>query len=121
MITYNHETYIREAIDSVLMQQVNFPYEIVIGEDHSTDATRTIVRDYQRRHPDKIRLRLSRENLYSRKLDPGTATHCACRGKYIALLEGDDYWTDPLKLQKQVDFMEAHTTCTYCGHTPRTG
>jgi glycosyltransferase involved in cell wall biosynthesis len=114
MTTYNHENYISQALDGVLMQQVDFPYEIVVGEDKSTDRTREIVCKYQRRHPDKIRLRLSRENLYSQKLKPGWGVLRACRGKYIALCEGDDYWTDPLKLQKQVDLLEAEPEISAC-------
>ena len=116
VITYNHEKYISQALDGVLMQQVDFPYEIVVGEDKSTDRTRDIVCEYQRRHPDKIRLRLSRENLYSQKLKPGWGVLGACRGKYIAMCEGDDYWTDPLKLQKQVDYLDAHPECAMCFH-----
>lgn len=117
MITYNQESYIRQAIDSVLMQQTTFPYEIVIGEDKSTDRTREIVQEYQLRHPDIIRLRLARENLYSQKLKPGIGVLHACCGKYIAMCEGDDYWTDPLKLQKQVDFLEANPECAMCFHS----
>jgi glycosyltransferase involved in cell wall biosynthesis len=115
-ITYNHESYIAQALDSILMQEVDFDYEVVIGEDKSTDRTREIVEEYQRRHPDKIRLRLARENLYSQKLKPGLGVLAACRGQYIALLEGDDYWTDPRKLQKQVDFLEANVDYSMCFH-----
>ena len=114
MITYNHEKFIAQALDGILMQEVDFPYEIVLGEDYSTDRTREIVCDYQRRHPDKIRLRLSRENLWSHKLKNSIGVLSACRGKYIALCEGDDYWTDPKKLQKQVDILEAHPECSAC-------
>ena len=106
MVTYNHEPFIAQALDSILMQEVDFDYEVVIGEDKSTDRTREIVEDYQRRHPDKIRLRLARENLYSQGLKPGIGVRAACRGKYIAILEGDDCWTDPKKLQKQVNILE---------------
>ena len=108
-MTYNHEPYIQKAVDSILMQEVDFPYEIVIGEDRSTDRTREIVCNYQRRHPDRIRLRLARENLHSQGLRPGTGGSKACRGKYIAFLEGDDYWTDRHKLQKEVDWLEARS------------
>jgi glycosyltransferase involved in cell wall biosynthesis len=120
MITYNHEPFIRQALNSVLMQEVNFDYEVVIGEDKSTDRTREIVEEYQRRHPDKIRLRLARENLYSQKLKPGLGVLAACRGKYIAMCEGDDYWTDPLKLQKQVEIFRKHPDCIFCGGRART-
>ena len=110
MITYNHVKFIAQAIDSVLMQQVDFDYELVIGEDFSTDDTRAIVARYQRRYPDKIRAFFREENLGMQK--NGMLTLAACHGQYMALLEGDDYWTDPHKLQKQVDFLEAHPECS---------
>ena len=114
MITYNHEKWIAKAIDSVLMQNVDFDYEIVIGEDFSTDRTRDIVIDYRKRYPDRIRLVLSDANVGAhRNL---TRTHHACHGEYIADLEGDDYWTSPDKLQKQVDFLDNHPDCTICFH-----
>ncbi len=119
MTTFNHECYIRQALDSILMQKVPFLYEIVIGEDKSTDATRELVIEYQRKHPDKIRLRLARENLYSQGFKPGFGVRAACRGKYIALLEGDDYWTDPLKLQKQVEFLESNPEYVMCFHNTK--
>lgn len=115
MITYNHEKFIAQALDGILMQEVDFPYEIVIGEDKSTDRTREIVCDYQRRHPDKIRLHLSRENLYRQHL-AGYGPLSAGRGKYIAVCEGDDYWTDPKKLQKQVAWLEQHPESSFCFH-----
>lgn len=106
MITYNHEPYIAQAIESVLMQQTDFPVELVIGEDCSTDNTRAIVCDYRERYPRRIHLLLPEYNL---GMFPNfVATLQACDGRYIALLEGDDYWTDPFKLQKQVDFLEVH-------------
>ncbi|MFW6116142.1 MAG: glycosyltransferase [bacterium] len=114
MVTYNHAKYIAQAIDSVLMQETDFPYELVIGEDCSTDGTREIVMDYQRRYPTKIRLLLSEQNLGARA--NGRRTQRACRGEYRAILEGDDYWTDPHKLQKQVDFLESHPECSMCYH-----
>ncbi|NCD09785.1 MAG: glycosyltransferase family 2 protein, partial [Negativicutes bacterium] len=119
VVVYNHEAFVRQALDSILMQKVTFDYEIVIGEDRSTDRTRDIVIEYQHLHPDKIRLRLARENLYSQGLKPGIGVLAVSRGKYIAMLEGDDYWTDPLKLQKQVDFLEAHPDYSLCGHNTK--
>lgn len=104
MITYNHEPYIAEAIEGVLMQQTDFPIELVIGEDCSTDRTREICLEYQRKHPELIRLLLNEKNIGM--MPNFVQTLQACRGKYVALCEGDDYWTDPLKLQKQVDFLE---------------
>ncbi len=114
MATYNHENYIREALDGVLMQKTGFEYEIIIKEDKSTDKTREIVEDYQKKHPDKIRLWLCKENLYSQKLKP--QLDAFARGKYIARCEGDDYWIDPLKLQKQVVFLEENQDIKICCH-----
>jgi glycosyltransferase involved in cell wall biosynthesis len=107
MITYNHEKYIAQAIDSVLMQKSNFDYEIVIGEDCSTDRTREIVLEYKVKHPDKIKLLLQDKNVGM--MPNFIETLRACTGKYIAILEGDDYWTDTYKLQKQVDFLEINS------------
>ena len=114
MITYNHEAFIREALDGVLMQQTSFPYELVIGEDCSTDRTREICIEYQQKHPEKIRLLLNEKNLGM--MANFIQTLKACTGKYIALCEGDDYWTDPLKLQKQVDFLEWNEEFSICFH-----
>lgn len=106
MITYNHENFIAEAIEGVMMQTTGFPVELVIGEDCSTDNTRNICLGYKEKYPDKIRLLLPEKNLGMTQNFINTLQ--ACTGKYIAICEGDDYWTDPLKLQKQVDFLEAH-------------
>jgi glycosyltransferase involved in cell wall biosynthesis len=106
VITYNHEQFIAQAIDSILMQQVEFDYEIVIGEDCSKDNTRAILSGYQARHPGKIKLILPEKNIGMMK--NFTQTLRSCQGDYIALCEGDDYWTSPLKLKKQVDFLEAN-------------
>lgn len=104
MITYNHEPFIAHAIESALMQRVSFAYELVIGEDCSTDRTREIVTAYQQKFPDRIRLLTRERNLgINRNL---AQTLQACRGEYIATLEGDDLWTSPDKLQKQVDFLD---------------
>lgn len=114
MITYNHEKYLAQALDSVLMQQVDFPYEIVVGEDGSTDKTPEIVRAYQRRFPEKIRVVNSDTNVGMHQ--NFIRTYRACRGDYIALLEGDDYWTSPNKLQLQVDFLERNSGYATCFH-----
>lgn len=114
LITYNHEEYISQSVESVLMQEVNFDYEIVIGEDCSTDRTRDILLELQSKHPDKIRLLLPEENLGLIKNFATTIQ--ACKGQYIAMLDGDDYWTSPHKLQKQVDFLESHPECVTCFH-----
>lgn len=119
LVTYKHERFIREALDSVFMQQTSFPLEVVIGDDHSTDRTSEIALDYQRRYCDRTRVLLAAENL-GRHTGNGRLnflrTLRACRGEYVAFLEGDDYWTDPCKLQKQVDFLDAHPECSMCCH-----
>lgn len=117
MVTFNHEPFIAQAIDSVLMQETDFDYELIIGEDCSTDATRTIVRDYQRRFPGKIRLVLSERNLGM--LGNFERTYAACTGEYSALLDGDDHWISPHKLQRQVDFLNSHRDFAICFHTAK--
>lgn len=117
MITYNHGPYIRQAIEGVMMQETDFEFELVIGEDASTDKTREICFEYQKKYPDKIRVLWWHENL--QKLNHpagrnGRRTCARCRGEFIALCEGDDYWIDPLKLQKQVDVMRKHPSVGYC-------
>lgn len=114
MITYNHESYISDAIEGVLMQKTTFPFELIIGEDCSTDNTKSICLEYQQKYPEIIKLRLPEKNLgvmpnFIQTLNAGS-------GKYIAICEGDDYWTDPLKLQKQVQFMEENDKYSFCFH-----
>lgn len=112
MLAYNHEPFIAQAIESVLMQKVNFDFELVIGEDCSTDNTRAIVKAYQQRYPDTIRLFLREQNMGAIQND--VALYFACRGQYIAWLEGDDYWITTDKLQKQVDFLDDHPEFSAC-------
>ena len=113
-ITYNHAPYIAKCIESVLMQQVNFPMEFIIAEDCSTDGTRAICEEYAKKYPDLIRLITSETNV---GVNPNELRAMkAVKGKYIAYCEGDDYWTDPLKLQKQVDFLESHSDYSVCFH-----
>ncbi len=114
MITYNHEKFIRQALDSVLMQQVDFDYEVVIGEDRSTDSTRSILLEYQKKYPEKIRLLLHEKNLGGTK--NFASTFQSCRGEYIAILEGDDYWLSSDKVQKQIDFLKARPEYVLCFH-----
>jgi glycosyltransferase involved in cell wall biosynthesis len=114
MITYNHEKFIAKALDSVLMQETSFDYEIIIGEDRSIDDTRSIVIDYQKRYPAKIRLLLNEKNLGGNR--NAAQVHRACTGSRVAWIEGDDYWTSPHKLQKQVDFLDGHPECSICFH-----
>ncbi len=106
MITYNHKSYIAQAIEGVLMQERDFPIELVIGEDCSMDGTRRIVLEYQSKHPETIRVITSEHNVGA--VANELRVDRACRGKYIAFCEGDDYWHHPLKLQKQVVYLESH-------------
>jgi glycosyltransferase involved in cell wall biosynthesis len=114
MMTYNHENYIAQAIESVLMQKTGFPYELVVGEDCSTDGTREIVREYSRKYPEIVRAHLRERNVGAK--ENVRQLYWASRGKYIALLEGDDYWTSPDKLQLQADLLDAHPETALCGH-----
>src|SRR5438094_537303 len=104
MITYNHEKFVAEAIESVLKQKTTFPIELVIGDDKSTDSTPAIIKGYAEKYPGILKVRYNKENAGVVLNTVKTIEECS--GKYIAMLEGDDYWTDPLKLQKQVDFLE---------------
>jgi len=121
LITYNHAPYIRDCLDSILMQQTDFPFEICLGEDESTDGTREICIEYAEKHPDRIRLILRSQAEPERKLYEAQGNYNyvetlkACRGKYVADCDGDDAWMDPRKLQKQVDIMEADSSiCLVC-------
>lgn len=115
-ITYNHERFIRDAIEGFLMQKTDFPIEILIHDDASTDGTANIVRAYQEKNPHLIRAIYQKENQHSQGKKVIHTLFRMVRGTYIAHCEGDDYWTDPLKLQKQVEFMEAHPECSICCH-----
>jgi glycosyltransferase involved in cell wall biosynthesis len=110
-LTYNHEKYLRTAIESFLMQETSFPIEIVIHDDASTDGTAEIVAAYQSQRPDLFVSIRQPANLYSQGVRGITVRYLLprARGRYVALCEGDDYWTDPRKLQKQVDFLEANS------------
>lgn len=109
MVTYNHEKWIARAIESMVSQRTNFSFELVIGEDCSTDRTREIVMDYQRRFPTIIRVVTSERNVGAH--ENNRRTFEATRGKYIAFCDGDDYWHRDDKLQKQVAYLEAHPAC----------
>ena len=117
MLTYNHERFIAQAVESVLAQETSFPIEIVVGEDCSTDRTREILLKLQQSHPGTIRLLFREKNLGPQK--NYASTFAACTGQYIAMLEGDDYWTNPKKLQKQVDALDAHPEWSVCFHITR--
>lgn len=108
-ITYNHEKYIRQCLDGFLMQKTDFPFEVIIHDDASTDKTADIIREYEAKYPNIIKPIYQKENQYSKGVEIcNTYVYPKAQGKYIALCEGDDYWIDPLKLQKQVDFLEGH-------------
>lgn len=114
MITYNQEQYIIQALESALNQKTSFAYEIVIGEDCSTDSTRRILLEYQSKYPDKIKLLLHENNVGM--IANQNLTFEACKGEYIAMLEGDDFWSDPYKLQKQFDAMKRYPDCDLSFH-----
>jgi glycosyltransferase involved in cell wall biosynthesis len=117
IITYNQVEYIEKAIEGALKQEVDFPYEIIIGDDCSTDDTREILLDYKQRYPDLIKLNLHDEHYEG---IPGRLNNItniqSARGKYIAFCDGDDYWISKDKLQKQADFMDANSGYSFCCH-----
>jgi glycosyltransferase involved in cell wall biosynthesis len=112
LITYKHEQFIGQSIESIVNQKVNFDFELVIGEDMSPDNTRAICEDYAARYPHIINL-LPSDKRYG-VLANDLRIHAQCNGKYIAFCEGDDYWLDPYKLQKQFDFLEVNPDFTLC-------
>jgi glycosyltransferase involved in cell wall biosynthesis len=112
MITYNHEKYIHQAIEGILAQRCTFDWELIISDDLSCDQTRNICLEYQKQNPDKIKLLLPDKNL---GIIPNFITTLkTCSADYVAICEGDDYWTDSLKLQKQVDFLENNPDYAIC-------
>ena len=113
--THNHAPFIAQAIDSVLMQKTDFSFDILLHDDASTDGTADICRDYAARYPEKITLIAQQVNQYT--IDRRIQSHILIPrvlAKYTAILDGDDYWVDPLKLQKQIGYLEAHPDCTLC-------
>lgn len=113
---YNQEIYVRDALEGFVMQRTNFAFEVLVHDDASTDCTADIVREYEQKYPELIKPIYQKENQYSKR--DGTIKRlqaARAKGKYIAFCEGDDYWTDPLKLQKQYDFMEQNSDYTLCG------
>lgn len=119
-ITYNHEPYIRDALEGFVSQKTNFPFVAIVHDDASTDGTVQIIREYAEKYPDIIKPIFEKENQYSkgngslgRIMNEGSE---ATGGEYVAMCEGDDYWTDPFKLQKQVDFLESHPDHSMCFH-----
>lgn len=116
IITYNQAKFIGKAIESVLAQKTDFEFEILVGDDLSNDGTREIISDYASRYPDKIIPVLHPKNLGRNGMFNTLETYKLAKGEYIACMDGDDYWTDPLKLQKQVDFLETHPSFSVCFH-----
>jgi glycosyltransferase involved in cell wall biosynthesis len=114
MCAYNHEPYIAQAIEGVLIQETDFPVRLIIGEDCSTDNTRAIVKKYVDAYPDRISAFFHNVNIGAH--ENSKILFRACTAKYVALCDGDDYWTDPKKLQKQVDFLEANSDYSICYH-----
>jgi GNAT superfamily N-acetyltransferase len=121
---YNHEPYLRDCLEGFVMQQTNFPFVAIVHDDASTDGSAAIIREYEEKYPDIIKPIYETENQYSKR-DGSlgrimSAAIEATGAKYVAMCEGDDYWTDPLKLQKQVDFMEANPEYSMCFHKVNT-
>lgn len=115
-LTYNHAPYIRQCLEGFLMQRCNFEFEILIHDDASTDGAQEIIKEYQQKYPQIVKPILQTENQWSKGVRGISfkANFPRAKGKYIAMCEGDDYWIDPLKLQKQVDFMEENSGCNIC-------
>ena len=114
---YNHEAYLRDTLESFVTQRTDFPFEVLVSDDVSTDGTVAIIREYAERYPDIVRPFYLKENLYSQNISLyDTVLYPHARGEYIAICEGDDCWTDPEKLQLQVDFLDAHPDYSACVH-----
>lgn len=113
-ISYNHEPYLRQALDSILMQKLTFPIEVLVGEDCSPDHSREILREYEERYPGFFQMLYREENMGGTR--NGYDLCMRARGQYVVTLETDDYWTDPCKLQKQVAFLDAHPEYIGCAH-----
>lgn len=116
-LTYNHKNYIRQALDGILMQKTEYPFEVIVHDDASTDGTTEIIREYEEKYPDIIKPIYQKENQYSK--NPRVLKNFVypkAQGKYIALLECDDYWIDPEKLQTQVKYLEEHLDCSGTFH-----
>lgn len=119
VVTYNHEKFVAQTLDSILMQKTTFPFEIVIGDDCSKDNTAVILKEYQQRYPEKIRLILHSKNLGLNGKYNALSTFAAAKGEYIAQFDGDDYLISPDKLQKQVEMLDAHPEYSACYHNAK--
>ena len=117
VLAYNHESFIRECLDGIMMQKTKFKFEVLIHDDASTDNSAEIIKEYEKKYPNTIKPIYQTENQHQKKIGiDKTFQFPRARGKYIAFCEGDDYWIDPLKLQKQVDFLEANPEYSMCFH-----
>ena len=114
MVTYNHEKFIDEAINSVVLQNFNYPYEIIIGDDCSTDNTLERCKKWQEKYPTLIKIISRDRNIGIQRNYMETYNHC--QGEYIAICEGDDFWCSKHKLQRQVEYMDSHNSCSICFH-----
>lgn len=115
---YNHEKYIRDALEGFVVQKTSFPFEILVHDDASTDNTAAIIKEYERKFPNLIKPIYQKENQYSKSFEIINEIQFGrAQGKYIAICEGDDYWIDPYKLQKQVDALEKHPETDMCAHS----
>ena len=116
-MTFNHENYIKDTIDSFLEQKTNFKYEVIIHDDASTDGTASIVKSYELKYPNIVHGIYEEENQYNQIVKLGySLIQEKCLGKYVAICEGDDYWIDSHKLQIQVDYLESHPECVLTIH-----
>lgn len=118
-ITYNHELYIRDALEGFLIQETTFPFEILIHDDASSDKTAEIIREFEKEYPSLVKPIYQTENQYSQGHSVSDFNYSRMRGKYIALCEGDDFWTDSHKLQTQIDYMEKNPQCSMTFHPAR--
>lgn len=115
--TYNHEKFIKDALDGFVMQKTDFPFEIIIHDDASTDKTADIIREYEAKYPHLFRAVYQTENQFGKSAFVEDVIFPMVRGEYVAICEGDDYWTDENKLQKQVDFLDANPDFSVCFHS----
>jgi len=119
-LTYNHEKYIRQTLEGFVKQKTNFRFEVLIHDDASTDGTQEIIKEYQLKYPDIIKPIFQKENQYEKRVQISkTYNYSRALGKYIALCEGDDYWTDENKLQMQYDALENDKSCSFSVHKVR--
>jgi len=117
LTTYNHGAYIAQAIESILSQRTTFEFQVIVGDDCSSDQTASVIRDYERRFPDRITTLLYAQHKGLHHPEQLFRTVMGrCTAPFVALLEGDDYWTSPDKLQTQIDFLERHPECSFCYH-----